>query len=400
MIVVVFLLALSFLYQYYHYKKLTAYSLHVSHATLVSHYQKAAKDGKNYEIYKLRDGDIRFFVRNNQKIDAQNADRLKVVFYTKNISFYDYLRGFFTNAKQITIEQKHEPNALVEYIQQQHQDPKIRELYNALYFAMPISKELRASISEWGIAHLVAISGFHLGILSAILYFLLRPSYMFFQDRYFPYRNRNADLAFVVLSILGAYAYFLDFSPSILRAFVMSVLGFLLFSRGIKILSFATLFFTICTVLIFFPTLVFSMAFWLSVAGVFYIFLFLHHYSKLPKIAIFVLLNFWVFVLMLPIVHALFDVFSIMHFLSPLVSMLFMIFYPLSLVLHVVHLGALMDSQLLWFLFVDIEVIKISVSMWLCAFYVLLSLAAIRFWLIASSLPLIALLIVFIQKVA
>ena len=83
---------------------------------------------------------------------------------------------------------------------------------------MPISKELREDITKWGIAHLVAISGFHLGILSAILFFLLKPIYTFFQDRYFPYRNRTDDLAFIVFLLLGSYAYFIDMTPSVVRA--------------------------------------------------------------------------------------------------------------------------------------------------------------------------------------
>jgi len=108
----------------------------------------------------------------------------------------------------------------------------------------------------------------------------------------------------------------------------MSMIGFFLFSRNIKIISFGTLFFTICIVLILFPHLIFSVAFWFSVSGVFYIFLFLYHFSNLSKISIFILLHFWVFVLMLPVVHFVFDVFSMYQLFSPLVSMVFILFYP------------------------------------------------------------------------
>ncbi len=390
-IVVLFLSSLS--YEFYKYKKLTIYSLHVTTVKVVNSYIK--KD-KNYRVLKLKSSDITFYTTYKKPLHVNRGDTLKVILYTKNINFYSYLKGFYTPLKSLHVKRKAEKNSIVEFVQNQHTSLVAKEIYSALFFAMPISKELREDITKWGIAHLVAISGFHLGILSAILFFLLKPIYTFFQDRYFPYRNRTDDLAFIVFLLLGSYAYFIDMTPSVVRAYVMSLIGFFLFSRNVKIISFGTLFFTVSVVLVLFPKLLFSIAFWFSVSGVFFLFLFLYHFSNLNKVSVFILLHFWVYVLMLPVVHFVFEVFSVYQLFSPLLSMLFILFYPLSLVLHVVGLGGVMDSFLIWFFSLHVEVKMFTTPLWFFVSYLCLSLLAIRIRLVAFFLPLFALSLFFI----
>jgi competence protein ComEC len=396
LLVVAILFLSSLSYEFYKYKKLTAYSLHVSFATVIKHYEKKSVKGKNYHVFKLKSDNFSFFTVRWDDSEAKKGDIVKVAFYTKDIDFYSYLKGFFATSKFLQVVEKNQKSPFIAYVENQHEYELSRELYNALFFANPISKDLRADITKWGIAHLIAISGFHLGILSALFYFLLRPIYTLFQDRYFPYRNSFADLAFLVFMILGMYIYLIDFTPSILRAYVMSLVGFLLFSRGIKILSFATLLLTISIILIFFPKLIVSIAFWFSVSGVFYIFLFLQHFSKLNKISIFLLINFWVFILMLPIVHFIFEPFSLFHLFSPFISMIFVVFYPLSLVLHVVNIGGIFDEALLWFLSLDVDIKSIIVPLWFLLPYLFLSLLAIRLRVLAFFLPFAALGVFFI----
>ncbi|HIP30337.1 MAG TPA: ComEC/Rec2 family competence protein [Sulfurospirillum arcachonense] len=388
-IVVLFLSSLS--YEFYKYKKITTYSLHVANAKVLNSYQKEDKD---YRVLKLKSKDLIFYTTNQKALGR--GDKVKAIIYTKNINFYSYLKGFYTPLKSLHVKSKAEKNSIVDFVQTQHSSLVTKEIYSALFFAMPISKELRENITKWGITHLVAISGFHLGILSAILFFLLKPIYAFFQDRYFPYRNRTADLAFIVFLLLGSYAYFIDMTPSVLRAYTMSLIGFFLFSRNVKIISFGTLFFTVSMVLILFPKLMFSIAFWFSVSGVFFIFLFLYHFSNLSKVSIFILLHFWVYVLMLPVVHFVFEVFSVYQLFSPFLSMLFILFYPLSLALHVVGLGAVMDSFLIWFFSLHVEIDLIVTPLWFFVSYIMLSLLAIRFRLLAFFLPLFAFSLFFI----
>jgi len=206
LVVIVVLLVISLSYEFYKYKKVTTYSLHVTTAKVLSDYQK---EGKNYKILKLRSKDFTFYTTYKEPLHVKRDDELKVIFFTKGIDFYGYLKGFYVSSKSLHVESKSVKNSLISFVENQHEDIISKELYNALFFAIPISKDLRKNVTKWGIAHLVAISGFHLGILSAILFFLLKPMYSFFQDRYFPYRNRTADLALLVFLLLGSYTHLL-----------------------------------------------------------------------------------------------------------------------------------------------------------------------------------------------
>lgn len=394
--VVLVLFVLSLSYEFYKYKKLTTYSIHATTAKVINSYQKKSKNDKSYRVLKLRSGNFTFHTTYWKPLDISRGDTVKILFYTKAVDFYSFLKGSFVRIKSISVINQAEKNFVIEYVRNQHDDALAKELYSALFFAIPVSKELRDDIVKWGIAHLVAISGFHLGILSAILFFLLKPIYTFFQDKFFPYRNRTADLALLVFVILGTYVYFIDMVPSVVRAYVMSLIGFFLFSRNIKIISFETLLFTICTILILFPHLIFSIAFWLSVSGVFYIFLFLHHFLNLNKVAIMLLLNFWVYILMIPIIHFLFDIFSFQQLLSPLISIAFAPFYVASLALHVVGWGAVMDSFLVWFFSLHVETIHFKTPSWFLLIYLALSLLAIRHKLVAVALPLAVICMFFI----
>ncbi len=393
LLVIVALFCISLGLEYYKYKKVTAYSLHVSSAKVLKDYKKK---GKKYRILKLKSDGYTFFTSYKTALHVSRGDELKVIFYTKGISFYKFLEGFYASCKSLHVKSRAKPNGLVQLVQKQHSDPVARELYSALFFAIPLSNTLRQDIAKWGIAHLVAISGFHLGILSGILFFLLKPIYSFFQDRYFPYRNQTADLSLIVIVFLGSYTYFIGMTPSVIRAFIMSVLGFFLFSQNIKVISFGALFFAICAVLILSPHLLFSIAFWFSVSGVFYIFLFLHHFSNLNNVATFVILHFWIYILMLPVVHYVFDVFSLAQLISPLISMLFILFYPLSLALHVVGFGGVMDSLLSWFFALHVEVYPITTPLWFFVSYLMLSLLSIKLRYIALLLPFVSAILFFI----
>jgi len=126
----------------------------------------------------------------------------------------------------------------------------------------------------------------------------------------------------------------------------MLLVGFVLYDRGIKIISMQTLFITVILLLCFFPKLFFALGFWLSVSGVFYIFLFLIHFKHLSKLWQFILVPFWVYLLMLPFSLVIFGNFSIYHPLSILWTSLFTLFYPISILLHIIGFGDLFDGLL------------------------------------------------------
>jgi len=309
--------------------------------------------------------------------------RVKVKLNVEKVTFLDYLKGFF--APSLALYEIYEDNPPFDvkpmycFVEEQHENEKIAELYKTLLFATPISKELRDEVQKWGISHLIAISGYNVGVISFLLFFFLKPLYQFFQSRYFPYRNATADLTMVVLVVLFGYMVIIDFVPSFLRAFAMSVLGFFIYSRGIKVLSFEMLGLTTLGLLALFPSLVFSLSFWFSVAGVFYLFLFLHHFESLNRWVLLAIIDLGVFLLMVPIVHTFFPVFTFLQLTSPLSSLVFIVFYPLGVLLHVMNWGGIFDSYLLEFLHVKTQSFTLSFPVWFLASYVGFSLLAIRF---------------------
>jgi competence protein ComEC len=194
------------------------------------------------------------------------------------------------------------------------------------------------------VSHLLAISGFHLGVLSAVVFFLLRFAYRPLHARFFPYRHGNRDLFILTTVFLFAYVWFLGFIPSLIRAFMMLVVGYFLYDRGIKVISMQTLFVSVGLLIAFFPQLLLSLGFFLSVAGVYYIFLFLQYFKDLGKWKLFFWLPVFVYATMLPFSLYFFGSFSFWHPLSILWTELFTLFYPLSILLHLLHVGWSFDT--------------------------------------------------------
>ena len=376
---------ISLAIEFYHFKELTRESLHVNTATVLNHYTKTNEKGRTYDVFKLKlDGSgAEVYTVSWRVVTMSIKTRVKVKLKVDKVTFYDYLKGFF--APSLTLYEIYEDDPPLEgkplyrFGEEQQESEKIAELYKTLLFATPISKELRDEVQKWGISHLIAISGYNVGVISFLLFFFLKPLYQFFQSRYFPYRNATADLTMVVLVVLFIYMVVIDFVPSFLRAFAMSVLGFFIYSRGIKVLSFEMLGLTTLGLLALFPSLVFSLSFWFSVAGVFYLFLFLHHFASLNRWVLLAIIDLGVFLLMVPIVHTFFPVFTFLQLTSPLSSLVFIVFYPLGVLLHVLNLGGILDGYLLEFLHVKTQSYLLSFPWWVLGLYVGVSLVAIRF---------------------
>ena len=127
-----------------------------------------------------------------------------------------------------------------------------------------------------------------------------------------------------------------------------------------------------------FPSLIVSLSFWLSVAGVFYIFLLLQ-YSKGVQVWIISLIYIplGIFVLILPVVHSIFPVTSLYQLLSPLLSLLFVPFYPLVMTLHLLGLGDLFDTTLLALFKMPQNSIEVLFPLWAMLVYIGLSIGAI-----------------------
>ena len=280
---VVFCIALISLgIEFYRYKTFSKLALHVKTATVLNHYQKTNEKGKTYDVIKLKlDSGEQMYTVSWKPLRIELKSRVKVKFELKSLSFKEYLSGFFAPSKFIyEIYEDNPPfdvRPLYRFVKEQHEESIMGELYSALLFATPLSKELRESVQKWGITHLVAISGYNVGVISFLLFFLLKPFYTFFQNRYFPYRNVTADLMPIIFLVLVGYMALIDYVPPFMRAVVMSVVGFFFFSRGVTLLSFELLAMVVLGILAFIPSLFFSLSFWFSIVGVFYLFLFLHH---------------------------------------------------------------------------------------------------------------------------
>ncbi len=374
------LFSLQIYLRYLHFQKFHETKFYRTDALVLNHYQKTKPSGKRYHVLKLKTDDgALFYTTNYEDLIDLKGRKVHLGLITDGVDFLDYLRTFYVPTYDIRIFEKEEgfKSLLHEAIVRQHSDPTAAELFCALFLGEPISKDLRRDVAKLGISHLIAISGFHLGVLFGLCYFLLRYPYYLLQNRYFPYRNIRYDLTMVILVILFGYLWMLDFLPSLLRSFVMLVYGFFLFHRHFRIFSFEVLFVTVVTILAFFPTLLFSIGFWFSVAGVFYIYLFLHYFGDMKKWQIALLLNIWIYLLMMPIVHYFFDTFSLYQLYSPLLSILFGLFYPLEIFLHLIGQGDLLDDAVLGLLHQKAQIYHFKTPLWYLILYLILSFAAV-----------------------
>ena len=368
--------------KYQDYKELKKSNYQNATLQVLNQYNKITKKGKHYTLLKLQfNNGIKFFgISWHKNLQNLQNEIINCKINTKKLSFYKYLKGFFTSIyriKKVSKKSYFLKDKISNFISSQHKNNTTKELFCALFLGEKISKVLRKKIQLLGISHLVAISGFHLGVISFLIFLILTPIYKFFQDRFFPYRNRMLDLIILSSFLLFLYLYLVGFIPSLVRAFTMLIIGYIFYIRHIKILSFETLFLTIMILLAFYPSLLFSISFWFSVSGVFYIFLFLHYFKDLKPWKIFILINFWVYILMQPIVHYIFSTFALSQLLSPILSMIFVLFYPLELFLHIIKEGGLLDSMVLKLL--DFHTIAVSVKtpLWFLLTYIVTSLLSI-----------------------
>jgi competence protein ComEC len=229
--------------------------------------------GKNFYLFTRKEPPKRFsWVRVKYKLKD-------------GTSFFKYLSGFFAKGDIVEeIEDGFDPRAFLrKRIDAQHDGKSaINTFYHAIFLADPLDRALREKISNLGVSHLVAISGFHLGIMWLFIFGILFIPYRYFQQKYFPWRNRNIDLGLVTLLILGVFVLFVGAPPALTRSYVMLSLAWFVLVLGLELISFQFLAFAILLILLFKPTLIASLGFWLSVSGVFYIFLIIKWFKEYP----------------------------------------------------------------------------------------------------------------------
>lgn len=337
-------------------------------------FSKTNKHGKEYYVLHL---DVKNFTLYTTLKTLPKTNHLRFKIVKNKITFKDFLKArFYAPIYQVSELENYDYNGVWEYILSQHQNQKMKDFYGALFFAKPISNELRNDINHYAIAHLLAISGYHLGLIYGILFFSFKFIYRYFQQRFFPYRCIEFDLGVLIFTIIGIYFVSIGFVPSFLRSFVMAILGFYLVCKGIKIVNFMHLFlaFLICVSL--FPSLVFNVGFFFSCMGVFYIFLYARHFFKKSFLSAIGFEIWTFFAMVLPVLY-FFPLFSMQQLLGIVITPIFVVFYPLSAILHIFGGGGLFDSLLLAFLDFKLLSKDVFIPQWIFLTYIVLSFVSI-----------------------
>ncbi|WRB62940.1 ComEC/Rec2 family competence protein [Helicobacter pylori] len=385
------LLALNLYLEYLNYQKLDFSKPTSLNAQILLQYPKT-KDQKTYFVLKLQSKGMIFYATIKEPLKNLQYRYAQFFGKIKPCSFLESLRSCFFQTYSFSLTRKQDFKSHVRrFIDSAHSSTLVGNLYRALFIGDSLNKDLRNRANALGINHLLAISGFHLGILSASVYFLFSLFYTPLQKRYFPYRNAFYDIGVLVWVFLLGYLLLLDFLPSFFRAFLMGLLGFLACFFGVRLLSFKLLILACCIAIALLPKLLFSVGFLLSVCGVWYIFLFLKHTQAFFKTSSFLVRSFQVislsalvFLNMLIIAHAFFPMFSPYQLFSIPLGLIFVVFFPLSLFLHAVGLGSLLDSILNMPL--TIPTIFVFSPLWLLGAHLFLTILSVRFFKVYLSM--------------
>ena len=383
LLVLIIILLINISIEYSKYQELIDDEVYETKVKVLNIYPK-----KDYNILRLSSLNFDFFTNIDKSESVEKLDILNILILSKNISFLDYLKGFY--AKSIIFKKIEKQSGfkdeIIKKIDSNHEDNITKELFQALFLAIPISKELRDICTNYGISHLIALSGFHLGVLSFVIYWIFYFPYTYLHKKYFLYRNKKYDLLLVSISFLFFYLILTNVVPSLLRAFVMFVFAIFLLRYNIKLFSYTTLFIVFLIVISLFPKYFFSLGFWFSIIAVFYIFLFLQYFSKLNKYLQIVLFNLWMFLIFNPIVHFYFPQTSYEQFLSPLITILFTFFYPFEIFAHIFDFAIYFDGFIKKFLYWDMYVYNVETPFYFFIVYLMFSLASIfykkAFWVL------------------
>lgn len=373
-LLILFVLSTNLMFEYFKYSKIKQEEIYEDSFRIINIYNK-----KDYYVLKLKNDDLTFFTSINKKLKVEKLDYINIAFVTLQVDFFTFLKGFYAKSIYVEKEKKEDDlkKILYEKIVSQHKQIELKQLFTALFLAVPISKEYRDIYTGLSISHLIAISGFHLSILTAIIYALIFYPYKIIQEKYFLYRNRKMDIMFISIIVLFFYLLLTDMVPSLLRSFVMFVFAIIFLRSNIKLLSYKTLLITCLFIISLYPQYIFSISLWFSLSGVFYIFLYLQYFKSLPLLINIVFFNFWIYFAFNPIIHFFFFDTSYEQLLSPILTLIFSIFYPLELFLHLINYGDLLDYYLMYLLNFSLDIKQYETSLYFFAVYILFSLLSI-----------------------
>lgn len=379
-----FIASLSLSYEYYQFTELKTFDDPLVRAEVIDQEVRLiAEQPKTSMKLRLENGSSVRCAMSPYLRDLRGRDVL-IELQVAKVTFIDFLKGIHTRGvitevyPELSLKEKWYRRIALE-----HEDQWMQELYGALFVATPMSHEFQALVGAMGLSHILSISGYHYGIISLIAYFLLRSPYRWLQNRYFPYRHGNRDLFLLVLGILFFYLWALEFIPPMVRAFGMIAVGYWLYDRGIKIVSLQTLLIAVGVLIAFFPKLFFSLGFWFSSFGVLSIFIFIRYYEHWKPWQIFLALHLWCYLVLLPISLSIFGTFGWWHMGSIPLALVFNLYYPIVLGLHLTPWGDVFDPYLLQ-MFESGDIHTVTIPLWAGGMSVILALGAMwrkeAFW--------------------
>jgi len=331
---------------------------------------------KNHHyVLKLKNDEVVFYTISRDNLKNLLNENISIKIFTKNISFWGYLTKFFAVSYDLKLL---DVNTIDKLIESQHNNKEITNIYKALFLGEGLDYKTRQELSSLGISHLFALSGFHLGIISGVLFFVFSFFYKRFQ-KFFPYRNRFFDLGVLVLLFEFLYLYVTSFPPSLIRAYVMEVILFLYAIYLKDIFDIKVLVYTILFSFLIFFNKIFSLGFLLSVLGIYYILLYFKYVKFNFLNSLF--LSIFLFLMMFVYSHTFFGNFNFYQFLSPLISLVFVVFYPLSILFHLIGMGGIFDNALKWYLSLGDNYIVYKLPFYIgIAFFVLSLIAYYKKW--------------------
>lgn len=227
---------------------------------------------------------------------------------------------------------------------------RLNNFFKGVILGEDINYELKKKFIYTGTAHLLVISGLHIGIIISGTLYLLRKMGV----------NRKIN-NIVTLILVTIYSFAIGFTPSLLRAYLMGsvyILGNILYEKNDSKKTLAVSF--IFSLLIA-PWWFYNISFWMSYIAVFSI---IYIYPRIPKFHIekeilkkivdYIILSFTIQVCMLPIFVIYFKSVPIFTFITnffivPLGSIIIFLAF-ITLMLSMVHLSFL-TSYILNFLF-------------------------------------------------
>ena len=197
-----------------------------------------------------------------------NVERINSLVIPNNFNFSKYLGRRDVTSRLVinTYLETTERYKLSRKIEDKIDDSNLTDLSKGLLKALVLGRkeglpdELLESFSDSGIMHLLALSGLHIGILTIILTFLLKPIKLL--------RRGKLIRSLVVVLLLWYYTYITGFSSSIIRATIM--FSIIVIGHGMRreVNIFNSLAIAALVLLIINPNYLFDVGFQLSFSAV------------------------------------------------------------------------------------------------------------------------------------